>query len=384
MNRKIGIYIHIPFCLSKCYYCDFVSFTNQKEDMIEKYIDALCQEILQNIDILSNCDIQSIYFGGGTPSFIDSKYITKILDILSLCIEDKSKVEITIEANPNSITDLKLQDYVKSGINRISIGLQSTHDDILKKVGRAHNYQDFLESLKLCRNNNIKNISIDLIYPLPGLNIKRFNETLNTVMELKDEYNIKHISIYNLELHENTKLDFLVKQGYETLVDEDEEMQMKRLLESTLASNGFINYEISNFALKGYESKHNLNYWNQGEYLGFGVNASSFYGGLRYTNTDNLAEYINNISNGMDIIKQKDSLDKLDLMKEYVILKLRLKNGFNEDTFKNRFKQDVESLFKPNIDKMIDLALLEKDQNKNIYLTPKGKDLANIVWEEFI
>ena len=384
MNKNLGIYIHIPFCFSKCYYCDFVSFTNKNENIISNYIDSLCQEILQNIDILSNCDIKSIYFGGGTPSFIDSKYIEKILNTLNLCIEDKRKLEITIEANPNSITDQKLKNYTKNGINRISIGLQSTHDDILKKIGRAHNYKDFLNSLKLCKKNNIKNISVDLIYPLPGLNIKKFNETLNTLMDLKDKYDIKHISIYNLELHDNTKLAFLIKQGYEKLVDEDEEMQMKRMLEKILLKNNFLNYEISNFAIKGYESKHNLNYWNQGQYLGFGVNASSFYNGVRYTNTDNLEEYIEKISNGQDVIKISDSLDKLDLMKEYIILKLRLKDGFNAITFKNRFKQDVYSLFKPNIDKMLDLKLLAEDQEQNIYLTQKGRDLANIVWEEFI
>lgn len=384
MNKKIGIYIHIPFCISKCYYCDFVSFTNTEENIIKKYIDTVCNEILQNTEILSEYEISSIYFGGGTPSYIDSKYIIKILDTLKLFLgKDISEVETTIEVNPNSASEEKLTSYFNNGINRISIGLQSTYDDILKKIGRQHTYADFLNTLKLCKKIGFKNLSADIIYPLPGLNLSRFKTSLNDIMKLKDEYNIKHVSIYNLELHEGTKLDFLIKQGYETLVDEDEEMQMKRLLENILENNGYINYEISNFAINGYESKHNLNYWNQGEYLGFGVNASSFIAGTRYTNTANLNDYMVSTNSGNVQIYQKEELDKLALMKEYVILKLRLKNGFNTDTFKTKFKVSVDSLFKSSIDKLVDLKLLQID-NKNIFLTQKGRDLANIVWEEFI
>ncbi len=202
MNKEIGIYIHIPFCVSKCYYCDFVSYTNEN-NMIESYINALCKEILDNADILSEYKIKSIYFGGGTPSFIDSKYIVKIMDILSMfSIND---IETTIEINPNSITLEKLSAYASCGINRLSIGLQSTFDDILKKIGRAHKYCDFLDTLRLAKKVGFTNISIDLIYPLPELTLERFKESVNTVMSLKDEYNIKHISVYNLEIHENTK-----------------------------------------------------------------------------------------------------------------------------------------------------------------------------------
>lgn len=384
MNKKLGIYIHIPFCYSRCYYCDFVSFTNIADDCISKYIDAVCSEILQYSEILSEYDISSIYFGGGTPSFIDSKYIVKILDTLKLFLKDDMKnIEVTIEANPNSITESKIKDYVSSGINRISIGLQSTDDTILKKIGRAHTYNDFLNALNICKKYSLKNISVDLIYPLPDLDINKFNFSLNLLMNLKDEFNIKHISIYNLELHEGTKLDFLIKQKYEKLVDEDEEMQMKRLFEKILSQNGYINYEISNFACKGFESKHNLNYWNQGQYLGFGVNASSFFVGSRYTNTSDLNQYIQDILDKKSVVKDIDQLDMLALIKEYIILKLRLKDGFNVKNFKLKFGVDVYSLFKTNIKKMIDLKLLQK-QDDNIFLTPKGKDLANIVWEEFI
>lgn len=384
MNKSIGIYIHIPFCISKCYYCDFVSFSNKDEDYIDTYIDAVCRQILQNVEVLSEYNINTIYFGGGTPSYIDSKYIVRVMDILKMFLsEDISNKEFTIEVNPNSITKEKLEDYRKAGINRISIGLQSTDDTILKKIGRKHKYEDFLNTLKLCKALGFNNISLDLIYPLPGLDINGFKNSLDKVMTLKDEYDIKHISIYNLEIHEGTKLDFLLKEGYETLCDEDEEMAMKRLLEKILNYNNYINYEISNFAIQGFGSKHNLNYWNQGEYLGFGVNASSFFAGTRYTNTSNIDEYIDNINLNKTVIDKKEDLDKLSLMKEYVILKLRLKNGVNISEFKSRFNVDIFSLFKINIDKLINLKLIELKEG-NILLTAKGKDLANIVWQEFI
>ncbi len=211
MNKKIGIYIHIPFCKSKCYYCDFVSYTN-KEDYIEKYIDALLKEILEKADILSEYEISTIYFGGGTPSSIDSKYITKIMETLKL-FSNKFD-EVTIEINPNSITKDKLLDYKNAGINRLSIGLQSTHNEILKKIGRTHTCNDFLNTLNLAKEANFTNISVDLIYPLPELTLSMFEDTLKFIVSLSDEYNIKHISVYNLEIHEDTKLAFLLKERF--------------------------------------------------------------------------------------------------------------------------------------------------------------------------
>ena len=212
MNNDLGIYIHIPFCIKKCYYCDFVSFMN-KEDMVEKYTYAICTEILQNADILSEHKVETIYIGGGTPSYIDAKYIKQILDTLYMVIDKEYLKEVTIECNPNSITKEKIKVYKESGINRISIGLQSTHDDVLKTIGRVHNLKDFENALDIVNESEIDNISVDLIYPLPNLNFKRFKESVDYVIGLKDK-NVKHVSIYNLEVHENTKLDFLLKEGY--------------------------------------------------------------------------------------------------------------------------------------------------------------------------
>lgn len=382
MREDISIYIHIPFCKKKCFYCDFVSFDN-KEELIQKYVDTLCEEIIQNAEILSEYNIKTIYFGGGTPSFIDSKYIVQIMNILKLFNLNDKLEEVTIEVNPNSATPEKLQDYYDCGINRISIGLQSTHDKILRNIGRSHNFKDFKNTLQNAKNVGFTNISVDLIYPLPGLNLNSFKDSLNSIMKLKDEFNIKHISVYNLEVHENTRLNFLLKEGFLSLCNEDEEYEMREELNQILKNYGYNKYEISNYSLPSFESKHNLCYWNQEKYLGFGVNASSFFNLKRYKNTSSIEKYMNGINNNENIIEESEELDKLGLMKEYVILKLRLKSGINILEFKEKFDTDIFDIFKT------ELASLKKDKlvfinNDNISLTDRGEEVANIVWEMFI
>lgn len=383
MRENIGIYIHIPFCKKKCFYCDFVSYEN-KDNLIQEYIDAVCLEILQNAEILSEYNISTIYFGGGTPSLIKVEYIEKILNTLKLFVTDEKEIkEITIEVNPNSASLDKLEKYYNLGINRLSIGLQSTHDKILRNIGRLHTFNDFKEVLKNANAVGFKNISVDLIYPLPGLNLSGFKETLNSVIKLKDEFNIKHISVYNLEVHENTRLDFLLKEGFVSLCNEDEEYKMREELNKRLQDNGFVKYEISNYAYPGFESKHNLCYWNQEKYIGFGVNASSFFNLKRYRNTSNIDKYIDGIKNNKNIVVETEELDKLSLMKEYIILKLRLSTGVEISEFKQRFGTDIFDIFNTEFNS------LKKDNlvnitSKNISLTNRGEEVANIVWEMFV
>lgn len=383
MRENIGIYIHIPFCKKKCFYCDFVSYEN-KENLIQEYIDTVCLEILQNAEILSEYNISTIYFGGGTPSLIKAEYIEKILKTLKLFVTDEKEIkEITIEINPNSASLDKLEKYYNLGINRLSIGLQSTHDKILRNIGRLHTFNDFKEALKNANAVGFKNISVDLIYPLPGLNLSGFKETLNSVIKLKDEFNIKHISVYNLEVHENTRLDFLLKEGFVSLCNEDEEYKMREELNKRLQDNGFVKYEISNYAYPGFESKHNLCYWNQEKYIGFGVNASSFFNLKRYRNTSNIDKYIDGIKNNKNIVVETEELDKLSLMKEYIILKLRLSKGVEISEFKQKFGTDIFDIFNTEFNS------LKKDNlvnitSKNISLTSRGEEVANIVWEMFV
>lgn len=383
MNNEIGIYIHIPFCISKCFYCDFTSYAN-RENMIEKYIYALCNEILAKAEILSEYKVTTIYIGGGTPSYIDSKYIKQIFDTLMLAINKEDVKEITIEVNPNSVDEEKMRSYKEIGINRISIGLQSTYDTILKKIGRAHNLKDFEDTLELANKIGFKNISVDLIYPLPDLDLEKFKESVEYVINLKDK-NVKHISIYNLEVHENTKLAFLLKEGYVTLVDEDTEYEMYEYLRKRFEEEGYYRYEISNYAIDGYESKHNLRYWNQELYLGFGCGASSFFSGTRYSNIKNIEKYIENIETGNSIIDKEnyEELDLLALMKEYVMLSLRKIEGLDKKKFKAKYKKDIEEIFAEEIKELTDDKLIEEKQDK-ILLTKRGLEVANLVWEKFV
>ena len=381
MKKNISIYVHIPFCFSKCYYCDFNSYAG-KENLVESYIDSLCKEIISNSEILTEYNIDTIYFGGGTPSFIDSKYIKQVLDILSM-FNTNDEAEITIEVNPNSLTQDKAIEYKKMGINRVSIGLQTTYDDVLKNIGRKHKKEDFINSLKYLKEAGIKNISCDLIYPLPGLNLDSFKASVDEVVSLSDEYNIKHISIYNLEVHENTKLDFLLKEGFLSLVDEDEEYEMRKYLNCKLNDSSFIKYEISNFGKEGFYSRHNINYWKQGYYLGFGAGASSFFGGSRYTNVKSIEEYINDINNNMSAITEREDMNLLELISEYIILRLRLKEGVDLREFEKRFGKSIFEYYDKQINSLRNKGLINVTDT-TINLTKRGAEVANLVWEEFV
>ena len=388
--KEIGIYIHIPFCLSKCFYCDFVSYAG-RDNMIEKYVYALCNEILQNAEILGQHIVKTIYIGGGTPSFIDSKYISQMLNTIYMVTDKANIEEITIECNPNSISKEKIMAYKEAGINRVSIGLQSIYDDVLKVIGRVHKFKDFENALNIVNESGITNITVDLMYPLPNLTLERLKETVDYVCNLKDK-NVRHVSIYNLEVHENTKLSFLLQEGYITLCDEDEEYEMYKYIKNTLPNNGFTRYEISNYALEGFEAIHNTRYWNQEEYLGFGVNASSFFGGARFTNIKDLDTYINNLTNNdmklLDGIKdglvdEYEELDLLSLMREYVILSLRKITGLDKNKFKVKFKKDVKDIFLEEINELKKDKLIDENDT-NIFLTDRGLEVANIVWEKFV
>ena len=367
--KDIGLYIHIPFCKKKCYYCDFISYSN-KNNLIEKYIDTLIQEY-HSYNMDSNYRIKTIYIGGGTPSFIHSKYIKKILER----INTKNAEEITLEVNPGTVTREKLQDYYKIGINRLSIGLQSTDDKILESIGRIHNYTEFLETYNMARKCGFRNINIDLMLALPEQTIDVLNESLKKVIKLKPE----HISLYSLILEEGTILNEKVNNKEFILPTDEEERKMYWDTKQILEKNGYIHYEISNFAKKGYESKHNMDCWKQKEYIGLGASAHSYLDGKRYSNQNSIEEYVNDYSNK----EIHEIQDKITKEKEYMILGLRKLKGINISEFKSKFQENPIYIFRKELDKLSKLGLIEIDLN-NIKLTNKGLDLANIVWKEFI
>lgn len=375
-NKEIGIYVHIPFCKQKCYYCDFVSYCN-KDDLIEKYVNAVKKEIeLQKI----KSQITTIYIGGGTPSYIDSKYIKEIMEE----IQKKNvapEAEITIEVNPGTVTKEKIQEYRDAGINRLSIGLQSAKDELLKQIGRIHNFEQFLETYKMAKKVGFKNINVDLMLGLPKQRIIDLKESLDKIIELKPQ----HISIYSLIVEENTPMANKIEKGELQLPEEELERNMYWYIKNTLELNGYKHYEISNFAKKGYESKHNMNCWKQKEYIGIGAAAHSYRDITRYSNTENIEEYIKNV--------QKENLERNriiheiqkedDTKKEFMILGFRMIDGIKISEFKNRFGDNPIYLFRNELKKLVEEQLIFIDDD-NIRLTNKGIDLANLVWEEFV
>lgn len=384
MKKILGIYVHIPFCMSKCKYCDFISFQNieEKED---EYINCIIKEI-ENANwekINNNYNVTTIYIGGGTPSYLNEKNIEKIINLIKQKIRynETNKIEITIEINPGTVTEQKLLKYKSIGINRISIGLQSTNDYLLKNIGRIHNYEQFLVTYKLARKIGFTNINVDLMLGLPEQTIEHLKQSLDDILLL----NPNHISVYSLILEEKTPLFELVNQGKVKLPDEELERQMYWYVKNKLELAGYNHYEISNFAKKQNESKHNLNCWNQEEYLGFGLAAHSYYGDKRYSNINDLNKYIENIKNNKfekNIIVHEIQKNE-DKQKEFMLLGLRKIEGVSISTFKEKFVENPIYIFKNELLNLTEQGLLEIDGDK-IRLTNKGLDFANIVWEEFV
>lgn len=386
--KKIGIYLHIPFCKSKCYYCDFISYCNEEYN-INSYIECMQKEIEIKASELykfaknnnENFEIDTIYIGGGTPSFIKEEYIIKLVSDVKKYFSVDKECEITIEVNPDTASLEKLVEYKKVGINRISIGLQTTKNELLKEIGRIHNYEKFKDSYNNIKSAGFTNINVDLMIGMPNQNIKDVEKSIQEVIKLAPS----HISVYSLIIEEGTKLFEKNNNGELHLPDENLEREMYWKVKEKLEKEGFIHYEISNFAKKGKSSKHNCNCWNQNEYLGIGVAAHSFFNSIRFSNTINVEEYIKNIQEN-SIQKNQTIHEILSLeekQKEFMILGLRKLEGIQIRKFKEKFGQNPIYIFRNQINKLQNQDLIQIDGDF-IRLTNKGLDLANIVWEEFI
>lgn len=390
MNTKnVGLYIHIPFCKQKCQYCDFKSYAG-KENLIDTYIRWLEFELKgvgegNRLDYENNLDdlavVKSIYIGGGTPSFIDGKYIEEILSIANEYYTVDDNAEITIEVNPGTIDKDKFETYLRSGINRISIGLQSTHDRLLKELGRIHTYEDFLNTYNLARSGGFKNINVDLMLGLPNQSLQDLEESLKEIIKLNPE----HISVYSLIIEEGTLFYKKLEMNEIVLPDDELERKMYWGTKKKLENAGYVHYEISNFAKPGFESKHNLSCWNQEEYIGIGVAAHSYTNDVRYSNIDSIEEYIKNYEedNETDNFVFHEKQTKISKMKEFMMLGLRKIQGIRIQDFKNKFGENPIYLYRKELEKLVNEELLEIDGDI-IKLTNKGIDLANLVWEEFV
>ena len=381
-KNNFGVYIHIPFCKKKCNYCDFISFCN-KDNLIEDYIECLKKEI-ENFDFL-NKNVTTIYLGGGTPSYIKCKYIVDILNLLKEKLKSNktpfNDLEMTIEVNPGTVTKEKLEMYKKVGINRLSIGLQETNNNLLKQIGRIHTFEDFLDTYNLAKEVGFNNVNVDLMIALPNQKISDIKQSLEKIVNL----NPNHISVYSLIVEEGTLIEKQIEEGKMLLPSDEEERNMYWYVKNFLELAGYNHYEISNFSKKGKESKHNLNCWNQEEYIGFGLASHSYINKTRFCNISNLEKYIENIKNNdfekNRIIEEKQT--KEDEEKEYMMLGFRKIEGVNISRFKEKFLENPLFLYRKELDKLVNEGLIIVDLD-NIKLTNKGLDLANIVFEEFV
>lgn len=383
MNKEeLGIYIHIPFCKRKCYYCDFISYPG-KMNLASKYIEALCKEI-QQFDF-SKYNVTTIYIGGGTPSFIETENIEKIFEILRKKLKNNEtkfeNVEITIEVNPGTTDIKKLKLYKEIGINRLSIGLQCVQDKLLKQIGRIHTYKQFLDTYKIAKEVGYNNINVDLMIGLPNQSIQDIKESLDKITSL----NPTHISVYSLIVEEGTVIENQIKHGLINLPDEELERNMYWYVKDYLELKNYNQYEISNFSKIGFESKHNLNCWNQEQYIGFGIAAHSYIKNIRFGNTEKLEKYIENVEAGNFKLNRniEEKQTKEEQEKEFMMLGFRKIKGVNIAKFKEKFVDNPIFLYKNQLDKLVTEGLIEVDLNY-IHLTNKGLDFANLVFEEFI
>lgn len=393
--KEIGIYVHIPFCKRKCFYCDFVSYDNKRE-RIRQYIDTVIEEIEDTASSFTKEHIvNTIYFGGGTPSLLDSRYIKTVLEVLRKNFNISSGVEITLELNPGTIDEEKLKTYQMCGINRLSIGLQTSNDRLLESIGRIHTYSEFLSAYNLSRRMGFNNINVDLMFGLPNETLEDVKKDVENIIELNPE----HISTYSLIVEEGTLLEKMLKDSEEKakiieieaikenkdisngfkLPDEDTEREMYWFINEVLEKNGYRQYEISNFSKIGYESRHNTDTWRQKEYLGFGAAAHGYLDGIRYSNKKILSEYMFSFR-GKNI---EEKLDREKLAKEHMMLGLRMIDGVSISEFERKFSFNPLVYFRFEISKLVDEGLLEIDLD-SIKLTKKGIDLANCVWREFV
>lgn len=384
MKKELELYIHIPFCVKKCAYCDFLSGP-QDDETIEQYVSSLLDEIRahgskQN---LTAChEVTSIFLGGGTPSILSTSQIEQVFVALRESFEITEATEITIEANPGTVTGEKLQTYRACGINRISFGLQSANNEELKLLGRIHTYEEFLESFRLAREFGFDNINVDLISSIPKQTLVSWEATLRNVIKLNPE----HISAYSLIVEEGTPFANMYGEGCpgeKDLPNEEEERQIYYRTEELLKEAEYHRYEISNYAKVGKECKHNLGYWERKEYLGIGLGSASLIDNTRYSNTADLARYIKDAKQPDKIKENIQVLSVEEQMEEFMFLGLRKMKGISEREFEEYFDISIDEVYGGQLEELIQKELLERKEGF-IRLTERGVDVSNYVFSEFI
>ncbi|WP_250674221.1 radical SAM family heme chaperone HemW [Paraclostridium ghonii] len=374
----LGLYIHVPFCAQKCYYCDFNSYkikSNQKRD----YLLNIEREMKFYKEEFKDKHFDTVFFGGGTPSILTVDELKKLVNNVYANFNINESAEITIECNPGTINKEKLRVMKNLGINRLSIGLQATQNYHLKAIGRIHTYEEFEKNYYDAIDVGFDNINIDLMYALPNQKPQEWKDTLNKIIKL----NPSHISAYSLILEEGTKLYDMYENKEFELLDEDTDINMYKYTIQTLKKHGYNQYEISNYSKENMECKHNIIYWKCDQYLGLGPGASGFIDGRRYSNIEDICEYNDCILKNVKPESEEIILTNNDKIEEFIFMGLRMNKGINLDVFKERFNINFFDIYQEVIDKLIKRDLI-KLTGKNISLTQKGREISNSVFIDFL
>ncbi|HMS39669.1 MAG TPA: radical SAM family heme chaperone HemW [Pyrinomonadaceae bacterium] len=385
---KAGIYIHIPFCKSRCSYCDFATDVYRSNDAVERYVSALCEEITNYELLITNYknrkpktenQIETIYFGGGTPSLLTVKQLEKILNSLHKTFSVEENIEFTLEMNPATVTLEKLQNFKSLGINRASFGVQTFDDKALKLLARGHDAADARKTFELLRKANFENISFDLIGGLPNQTLENWNNNLTEALKLQPE----HLSLYLLEIHEGTPLAEQIRSQRHPQPDEDLAAAMYEMMLEMTAEKGFEQYEISNFSKPNLASKHNTKYWLCEPVFAFGVSAHSFDGQKRWSNERDTNQYVSLIENGKSAITETTELDKKQLSGEFAFLRLRLAKGLNLEEYEKKFGINLREDLKDDLTRLSEANLIKFDENF-LKLTRQGMLYSNEVFAVFV
>jgi len=371
-----GVYIHIPFCKKKCHYCDFYKTLNT--GMAERFLDALGKEIILQKDYLEQNKIETIYFGGGTPSVLTAIQIREILEKLYDVFDVSEKAEITLEANPDDIDKLYVKDLKKAGINRISLGIQSWNDSVLQLLNRRHTAKEAKEALDNIIASGIENISADLIYGIPGMTAKQWTDDLHKTLG----FDIKHLSAYHLTIEKNTEFGKMKQAGKLKEIDEEESENQFNILTKISKKYGYIQYEISNFCKEGYFSAHNTNYWKQQPYLGLGPSAHSYNGDARQWNISDLSEYLKSIENN-EIRCTSEILTTKDRYNEYIMTSLRTMWGINLDFVEERINKESRDYLNNLATRFVKYGMITKNGNQ-LVLTDQGKMISDNIISELM
>ncbi|MDX9803281.1 MAG: radical SAM family heme chaperone HemW [Dehalococcoidales bacterium] len=375
MAANISLYIHIPFCIRKCSYCSFVSYSG-RQDAMEQYSQALTREIIQRVD---NRMLKSVYFGGGTPSLLPADHISRLLECIGTHLPQNREIEISLEANPGTINHKHLYAMLSSGVNRLSIGLQSLDDGELGVLGRLHSSAEGLNAVAYARGVGFKNINLDLIYGIPGQTLPSWQYTLEGVLSLEPE----HLSLYGLSLESGTAMMEKIEAGELPTIDPDVSAEQYELAEKILAAKGYRHYEISNWAKPGFECRHNMVYWKNEEYIGVGAGACSHIGGHRFLNTSSLEKYIDAFTGNGAAVESDETISPEMAAAEAAILALRLEEGVEISSYNNDYKTDILSVNSKEIKELESYGLIENN-GVNIKLTPRGRLLGNEVFWRFL